>query len=275
MTHPMAMKSQTQRGLLFGFIGSIACCGLLGIYCLVIGRMGSFEERVLGTTAAVGAASILGLASAIPWERRRWHPIGPIGVAAVAVSLILLLIAIWVDLSWSWEAEERFYKMVATACVAGVAVPHVGLLSLARLRRQYGWVRRLTAVMIALLGALIVLAIFTEPRSDIMPRTMGVFAIAVVCGTIAVPILHRVSAIRTRDDIRTVELAVSLTCPRCHKVQELPVGRSKCAGCSLKFSIEIEEEHCPSCGYPLYRLESSICPECGTSIVRESRHNAQ
>ncbi len=266
----MAMRSQTQRGLLFGFIGSILCCGLVGIYCLVIGQMGSFEARVLGTTAVVGAASILGLACAIPWERRRWHPIGPIGAAAVAVALILVLIAIWGEpWYWQWQWEEEFFKTMGIACVAGVALPHVALLSLARLRREYGWIRRMTVVTIAMLSCAIACAIIVEPDGDLWARAIGVLAIADICGTIAVPILHKVSAIRTREDVRTVELAVSLTCPRCQRVQELLVGRSKCAECGLKFRIEIEEENCPTCGYPLYRLESSVCPECGTSIVGE------
>ena len=66
----MAMTSQAQRTLLFCFIGSIICCALAGIYCLLIGHMGNFEAKILGTTAVFGVASILGMASAVPWERR-------------------------------------------------------------------------------------------------------------------------------------------------------------------------------------------------------------
>lgn len=261
----MAMRSQTQRSLLLGFIGSIVCCGLVGIYCLLIGRMGWFEERILGTTAVVGAASILGLASAIPWERRRWHPIGPLGLLALSVALILVLVAIWVDGSWRWEA---YYKIMFVSCVVGVALPHISLLSLARLRRQYEWVRFGSVAAIGLLAFQISASILAEIDDDMWIRGMGILAIMVVCSTIAVPILHRVSAIRVHESIRTVELALSITCPRCAKTQEVSVGRSKCAECGLKFSIEIEEEHCPTCGYPLYRLESAACPECGTPIAK-------
>jgi hypothetical protein len=264
----MAVKSQIQRGLLFGFIGSIVCCGLAGIYCLAIGQMGRFEARVLGSTAVIGAASILGLASAIPWERRRWHPIGPSSIATVALALVLVLVAIWADLPR--RSADAFYKTMGIACVAGVALPHVGLLSLARLRREYGWVRRVTIVMIVLLGGQIIHVIIAEPRGDEWARVTGILAIVVVCGTIAIPILHRVSAIRTHDEVRTVELFLSLTCPRCNQTQELPIGRSKCTACGLKFSIEIEEEHCGNCGYPLYRLESAVCPECGTPIAQDA-----
>jgi MFS family permease len=264
----MAMKSQTQRTLLLGFIGSISCCGLVGIYCLIIGRMGQFEAKVLATTGIVGAASILGLASAIPWERRRWHPLGPLAMSAVGAALALVLILIWAELApsrWEW-----FYKLTGVAGVFGVALPHAGLLSLARLRPQYEQVRFWTILAIVLLAGQIILSIITEPSEDLWYRLMGVLSIAVVCGTIAVPILHRVSAIRTREAVRTVELSLSLTCPRCGKAQELPVGRSKCAACGLMFSIEIEEAICRVCGYPLYQLKSDKCPECGTPIAQDA-----
>ena len=179
MTPIMAMRSQTQRSLLLGFIGSIVCCGLVGVYCLVMGQFGTFEARVLGTTAVVGAASILGLASAIPWERRRWHPIGPIGLATVAVALILVLVAIWGDLPWRSRVPLMFLKTVGVACVVGVALPHVGLLSLARLRREYGWVRRGTVYVIAALAAMIAYTIITEIDDDEWLRAMGVVGIAV------------------------------------------------------------------------------------------------
>jgi NhaP-type Na+/H+ or K+/H+ antiporter len=266
----MAMTSQKQRALLLGFIGSIACCGLVGVYCLLIGQMNWIEARVLGTTAAVGAASILGLASAIPWERRRWHPVGPAGMVAVAIALLLVLVAIWGGASRFAFAEEMFLKAMGVACVIGVALPHVGLLALARLRRSYGWVRRVTIILIVMLTALIAFLIVFEPFEDFWARLTGIFAIGVVCGTIAVPVLHRVSAIRTRDDVRTVELELSITCPRCSETQNVRAGRSKCGRCGLKFRIEIEEEHCASCGYPLYKLMSSVCPECGTPLAREA-----
>lgn len=264
----MAMKSQTQRSLLMGFVGSIACCGLVGIYCLTLGQWGPFEARVLGTTAAVGAASILALASAIPWERRRWHPIGLLGLVAVPVALILVLVAIWMEGSLGWPNMEYLLKAMGVACVLAVALPHVGLLSLAHLRRQYGWVRGVSVMVIAMLGGQIILTIFVDPHGDGWLRFMGALGILVTCGTIAVPILHRVSIIRTREAIRTVELAITLTCPRCETSQHLCVGRSACAACGLVILIEIEEEQCPTCGYALYKLESAVCPECGTPIMK-------
>ncbi len=261
----MAMQSKTQRTFLLSFIISIASCGLVGIYCLLLGRLGPLEEKILGTTAAVGGASILGLAAAIPWERRRWHPIGPIAIGAIAVSLSMIIFTIWID--WYWSRHEWFFKSMSVVIITAVALPHIGLISLARLKRSYEWIRMATVAAISLLGGLIMFVIVTEIDPDFLFRLMGILGIGDVCGTIAVPILHRVSAIRTKEAIRTTELVLSLTCPRCSKTQMLAVGRPKCAGCGLQFSIAIEEEHCENCGYVLYGIDSAVCPECGAPTI--------
>lgn len=260
----MPTESRQKRVLLLSFVGSISCCGLVGVYCLLTGRFGQTEARILGTTALVGAASILGLCAAIPWERRLWHPIGPLAMTAVAIALAMTLIAIWTELS-PWKYEPYFDTMFIL-CVLGVALPHMGLLSLARLQREYQWVRRETILAIILLGLQIDASILANIDNGQWYRVMGILGIAVVCGSIAVPVLHRVSTMRSREHVRTVELMLSLTCPRCDTIQTLPAGRSRCSHCGLRFNIDIEEDQCKHCGYALYQLTSPVCPECGTPI---------
>ncbi len=258
------MRSQTKSSLLVSFIVSIALCGVVGIYCLLCARIGWIEEKILGTTAAIGGASLMGLASAAAWERHRWHPIGPAGIMAAAAALALILVGIWLEPSWR---NEIFWKTMAVACVAGVALPTLGLLSTARLRREYGWVRRVTVMVVTILAGQIAFTFIAEVDDEVWGRMMGILAIASVCGVIAVPILHRVSALRTTEEVRTFESTLSLTCPRCKTVQDLPTGRARCRECKLRINIEIEEEQCRSCGYPLYRLTSDVCPECGTPLT--------
>lgn len=260
----MALSSQTQRSLLLSFILSLAACGLVGIYVLVFGSFGRLEARVLGSTAAVGAASVLAMAAAVAWEGRRWHPVGPLGMAAAGVALLLVLGAIW-DL-YPRSSFDVYERATGTACIPAVALPHVALLSLARLHRRYEWVRYGTLCVIAALGVLITLIIWMEPTGDSWPRAVGVLAILDTCGALAVPILHRVCRIHEREQFVTTALELSLTCPRCGVTQIRPTGLSKCA-CGLKFRIEVEEEHCPKCGYSLYKAAGSVCPECGTRVV--------
>lgn len=268
----MAVPAQTKRNLLLAFLASVAACGLVGTYVLIAGRFGRIEEAVLVSTAVAGAAAILGFASAIPWEQSKWHPIGPVGVTVVAAALAITLYIIWSEVflpSRTWQTTDAYWRVASSSWVAAIALTHIGLLSLARLHRSHEWVRRLLIVMIGVLS-LLVIGILAEvvPTSDTMARGIGVLAIADVCGTIAVPVLHRISTIRTHESQRTTALTLSLTCPRCRLAQELGVGRTRCGGCGLKFLIEIEEDQCPKCGYPLFRLASDACPECGTPIAR-------
>ena len=260
----MAIRSKTQRSLLLGFIGSICLCGLIGVFCLLQGRLGDFEGRVLLTTAVVGAGAILALASAVAWEQRRWHPLGALGMAAVALTTLFTLACIWTEPRYN----DWVWKVLAISWVFAVGLPHVGLLSLARLKNQWKSVLGICVALIGLLAWLIIVSILAEISSEDWYRGVAIVAIGVVCGTITVPILHRVSRIQIRESVKTTELALSLTCPRCSKTQTVSVGRSKCAECGLKFQIEIEEENCVKCGYPLYKLESAACPECGTPIAR-------
>ncbi len=197
-------------------------------------------------------------------ERRHWHPIGPLGVAFAFFTSLLTLKLIWFE---SWY-DDNWEKATAASWLASVTIPHIGLISMARLRTQWTIVQTATIVVTAILAGIVLYCIYGNPKEDLWARILGIAAIATACGTIAVPILHRVSAISLRESISTTALMLELTCPRCAKKQELGVGRSKCGQCGLKFVIEIEEDNCRKCGYPLYKLTSPTCPECGTSIVQ-------
>ncbi len=280
----MALDTSLHRKFLMAFIVCVCLCGVVGIYVLLFGRFGTLEGRVLATTASVGAASILAMAAAVAWERRRWHPLAPLAMAAVSAALLLTLGFIW-ELPELWRNSQLYTppqpnpdyyyeRLTASAVIAGLALPHVALLSLARLRRQFQWVRTATIVALTALASLILLLMWELlPGSgeDALIRIMGTLAILDACGSVAVPVLHRVSAIGRREAVRTIELRLPITCPRCRKAQELPVGRSRCA-CGLRFAIDIEEENCRVCGYALYNLTADRCPECGTPFLADTAH---
>lgn len=269
----MSLNSQSQRRLLLTFILSIAACGLLGVYVLLSGQSGRLEESILFSVAIVGASSILGLCCAIAWERRRWHPLGPIAAAAVACATIIAIYSLW-QFYFRWNANvalpEIPWKFTFSAWVLAVAGAIASLLSLANLDRRYQWIRKGTVLCLALLALLFFVVIWMQlPRwdSELLSRGMGALGIGVSCGTLAVPIFHRITTIKRREAVRTTELSLTITCPRCNLAQSLPVGRSACAKCKLRFTIDIEEDNCPQCGYALYKLESASCPECGMRVT--------
>jgi len=264
------MRSTTQRSFLLAFGASIAACGLVGVYCLLQGQIGTLEEAILASTAVFCAAAILGLAGAVSFECRRWHPVGLLGMLLSVGALGFVLVGIWCEYFGTriWRID-LFWKTTTCLWVGAVGFSHVGLLALARLHARYGWIRRWTVVAIALLAANIVFIVVAQPPNmgEAFVRILGILAIASACGTLAVPIFHRISAIRSKAEVKTTQLSVSLVCPRCSKGQLLPTGSSKCASCGLRISIAIEEELCNSCGYSLYQLNSAHCPECGTAVV--------
>lgn len=251
--------------LLLSFIGSIAACGLVGVYALTIGQFGSLEVRVLLSTTALGGASIVAMASAVSWEARRWPWIGVIGMTAAGLALAGFLLLIWDVLSYT--DQELAFRITMSVAVVAVSAAHTSLLGMARLNRGYEWVRLGTLAAIVILATFIIFIIAFEPVNSgtEIARIMGVIGICNAVGTIATPILHRISRIRTVEQTVTTQLMLTLTCPRCGKTQQQPAGASRCE-CGLRFRIDIEEEHCQKCGYSLYRLTGDHCPECGTPI---------
>lgn len=268
----MPLNSQSQRRLLLTFILSIAACGLLGAYVLVRGSTTRLEESILVSILVIGGASILGLCSAMPWEQRRWHPLGPIAALSVVLAAVISIYSIWQDFAeWrGFQLPGVSWRITFAAWIVAVAAPLVAMLSLANLDRNYRRIREYTVAVIIVLSGLIIYLIWDEPSSreaELIIRTAGVLGIAVVCGILAVPILHRMTTIKRRESVRTTELSLTVSCPRCNYSQTLPVGRSACAKCKLRFTIDIEENNCPQCGYALYKLESASCPECGTRVT--------
>ncbi len=255
-------KLKTQRSWLVAVIVIVVTCGGVGAFAVLVGRWSGMVNEVIGTTATVGIASLLMLICAATWIRRRWFPLGPLGCAANVLSVGLLMVVIWGHpRRWGWYDYE---ELVVGFCFFSAGLAHANLLALADLRREFRWVRRATIVAAGILVGLVALAYLVRSASMLWGQCVGIAAIAVVCGTIAVGILHRLSKIKNQQSTRTFDFSVSLVCPRCAASAEISVGHSRCPSCGLRFNLEIDEEQCDGCGYPLYKLTSDRCPECGT-----------
>lgn len=232
----MIFKSGRQRALLWSFIASIALSAATGIFCLLLDSWGPLQERILGTTATIAGASILALASTIPWERQSWQPIGPAGCVVAAFALVLTVFAIWAEP----DVGKTFMNVVFTAWILAIALPLIGILGLARLRPQYYWARFTTVIVVALFALQLIGSIVLEPEIDWWDRALGILGILSASGAIAVPILHRLSGLAdTRGSPETSD-QLTVTCPRCGCAQRLPIGQSSCAECGLRFGIEVE-----------------------------------
>lgn len=252
-------------------IGSLALAAAVGVFALLIDPdFSSTTARILGTTLTVTLFSLTALGCAVAWERDHWRRVAGVGFVISALSFIVFLPGIWLDMPRDWE--EPVYKAMGHGATWSVYLALVCLLALARLKQRWRWTRYATQISATLLGLLISGLIVFEPNDDEWARALGVLAILTGCGTICVPILHKLSAMPPGEQLATTALILGITCPRCEQTQEVPAGRSRCGKCGLRFNIQIEEEACSGCGYPLYKLTSDRCPECGTPITAKAKH---
>ena len=224
-----------QRALLWSFIGSILLCAITGIIGLLLDTWGPLQERVLSTTASVAGASVLALVSTIPWQRRLWHPIGPLGCIMAAVALLLIQMGIW----GNFEPHTWFKNALPISIVLSIALSTGAALSLARLTRSYEPARLATAALLTTYTAMLVYSILNDPAYPWWNRAMGIIGILTATGLVATPILHRLSDMPLDGSLEGLADNIELTCPRCGEQQALPVGKSTCSNCGLEIRIAL------------------------------------
>ena len=187
----------------------------------------------------------------------------------IIFSFGLTIPALWVPKLNSWEGFQRFVGVGATV---GGLLAHMSLISMARVPSQFRWVQLLTLASVILgastiLGVLILNPSYTNIRH--WETVLYVCGLLTLCGPIVVPLAHVLNRVQAAEHIETVDLKMTIICPRCRLDQAVSSGSSTCPRCKLRFKIEIEEPRCEKCGYLLYRLTANRCPECGEPFEQE------
>lgn len=269
MPDPVAI-AQHRRRVLLTIITLLVVAAAIGVAATVwhwspSGAAYDFFASVLllllfSLTAAAGLAM---------WRRRGGGFFVALGVVSSAIAFVA-----WMTVIWGWPNPGRVTRPWAfVALTFSVVVAHFSLLSLARLRRRWEWVRVATRVCAGLLIACFAGAVAWHITERVVLPGLVILLIGVVCGTLCVILLHWLGVVSAREGL-TTPMVLLLTCPRCETSQELLAGRARCAQCGLSLRIEIDEEYCENCGYLLYRLTSDRCPECGVPIARGAQSAA-
>lgn len=249
----------------------ICIVALVGILTILFGPFRTTIEEVLQSMLAIGCAVLASAAVTAPLSSGRWRIRGYLAYAAILAALAMTLLIIWV---WAFRWPIGYWDPQGTTVSLWAIVAYStlsALTSMARLKQQWRWVRHATLACGALFALQCsTLAISMSDLPDAWFKLMATLAILCGSGAVTIPILHLTAKDRVVTELLTTGISFPMTCPRCQRSQEISIGRSKCSACGLKFSIEIEEEHCGKCGYPLYQIRSGQCPECGTPFLADA-----
>ncbi len=208
-----------RRAFLWSFLGFLGITALVAIGVVVGGSFDETMARVLGTTATVSGCSVLALACAAFRERARVAgTVGVVLAAAAAVSSVSLL--------WRETFDEDHGRATMILVVYAVSVAHAELMLLARLPRRYRWVQTALVVGIAAIALTLTPVILEEVYDrDLVGRFLGVLAILVALGTLAVPVLLWISrSERAEADAAALAAAGGQPTPRRLALVEQPDG---------------------------------------------------
>lgn len=212
-------------------IVSVALSAVMGIYALLAGDFGDTEMRILFTTLCVGGASILAMACAPAWERRRMGVLPLAGVVMSVGCAAAFILGIWTEID-----SDEFWKTSLSVGLLGIAAAHACLMALAKLAARHRWVQ-VSAYVIAfvLAWALIGMLWMDDPDEDLW-RWIGVLAVLLAAATILVPVLQRMAG---ADETQAGGHRVR-HCPACGASLDHAPGRAECSQCGTGFRVEFD-----------------------------------
>ena len=224
-----------RRPLLVFVLGAIAVTAVLGLYAVLVPDFGQLQAKVLGTSAAISAASILILACTPAWERRLVLPLPVVGAGLVAATWVLVVLGMWAEVE-----RAGYWKTMGTTVMLAIWAVLVCLLALAALPRRYRWTFFAAAGFTLALALAGIGVMWSEPDSSGVGRLVGALAVLSAAFVLAVPVLHRAS----RAELIAEEAPAGSFCPRCGAAVAAvaDAGPATCSRCSARFQVTYVEQ---------------------------------
>ncbi|HEX6953090.1 MAG TPA: hypothetical protein VF124_09860 [Gaiellaceae bacterium] len=178
-----------KRVLLFTVAVLLSVSAVLAIAVLLIGRFGSTEGRILGSTALLGGFGLVALPGVVLLDKERARWLALAGVGSAALASVLALVAIW-----SPSSSDTFGRTVGSAAVVAVAFSQLTALTARRATGDPASVRRLFAASCATAALTAILAvtfIWSNPHGTLAPRALGALVVLDLLLVALQPILAR------------------------------------------------------------------------------------
>ncbi len=211
--HQSASEVRTIKGArriaVWAIIVSLVITAGIGIFSLVTGSLDDTRSKIMLTTLAIAAFSVLSLCHLAAFGRDI-KVVGWLGIGTSALALGSSIVLIW----WNWQdmmfQPSDLYmsitKTFAVSALIAVSFAHSNLMLLLA-NAPVAWVRTallVTLVLIAVIPALVIPSIITDgtfpPASfqEAYWRFFGVVLILDALGTIALPVTTLI--MRTQHD---------------------------------------------------------------------------
>ena len=252
----------------------------LGVYAILASS--TMASKALGTMVVVIVGLIFARMHFWLWTRAPWQKF----FAVSSWLCNLFLVSVFISSIWNWSRwfnldGIEMYKPVTCATVFVGVVTDCMLLLRLQLRKTLDRSIRAVAVGLAIVGALLLMAtVASQKFQDLFDAILKVipWQVGSIVGLIALA-SHIASAILAAiekekssklPETFSERMKVSMNCPRCADVIQLPLGHGACPHCKLAIHIECDEPRC-ECGYLLHKLTGVNCPECGMEVPEKLR----
>jgi hypothetical protein len=178
-----------RRILLLVVAGLLTASALLAIGILLMGRFGSTEGRILGTTALLAGYGIVALPAVMLLDQGRYRPLSLASATLAAFGAVFALALVWTP-----SAGESFGKTVGSVTVFAVMCAQASALAFRRQDRDPPVVRRLFALSCGTGGLIAVTGtamFWANPNGGFYPRLFGALVVLDLLLVALQPILAR------------------------------------------------------------------------------------
>ncbi len=252
----------------------------LGVYAILASS--TMASKALGTMVVVIVGLIFARMHFWLWTRAPWQKF----FAVSSWLCNLFLVSVFISSIWNWsrwfnlDGIEMYKPVICATVFVGVVTDCMLLLRL-QLRKTLDRSIRAVAVGLAIVGALLLMVTVASQKFQdlfdaiwrVIPWQVGsIVGLIALASHIASAILAAIEKEKSSKLPETFSerMKVSMNCPRCADVIQLPLGHGACPHCKLAIHIECDEPRC-ECGYLLHKLTGVNCPECGREVPEKLR----
>ena len=213
-------------------LASVGVSAVMGCYAVLREESGDTDTKLLLSALTVFGTSTITLACGVAWERDRLGPVPPLGIALGLIGFVLLLVAIWVE-----PESELLARGLATEISLALAATHASLIGIFGVGRRYVPLSTAAYLLIALLTAHTLGAIWSDTWTDgfWFWRLWGAGFVLLAAVSIMIPVLRRLEGAAGDEEWAG---APARFCPHCGAGLD-PQGASICATCGARFEVRL------------------------------------